>query len=64
MKKLYPFLIVAAIGLMIFNIARVDYTSLSSKENQKVYIALASNTLILASMSVSYYRYRKYGKYY
>ncbi|MDX5420145.1 MAG: hypothetical protein LPK09_13100 [Hymenobacteraceae bacterium] len=62
MKKVYPFLIVAAIGLMIFNIARVDYTALSSQQNLMVYIALASNALILASLSLSYYRSRKYVK--
>ena len=62
MKKVYPFLIVATIGLLIFNIARVDYTLLSSKENQKVFISLASNVLILASLSLSYYRYRKYNR--
>ncbi|MBD1397779.1 hypothetical protein H9Q13_11440 [Pontibacter sp. JH31] len=62
MKKIYPFLIVAAFGLMIFNIARIDYTALPSQENLMVYIALASNALILASLSISYYRYRKYNR--
>lgn len=62
MRKVYPFLIVVAIGLMIFNISRVDYSALSSPENRKVYIALATNALILTSLSLSYYRTRKHGK--
>lgn len=64
MKKVYPFLIVAAIGLLIYNISRLDYAVLASQQNQKVYMSLASNVLILASLSLSYYRYRKYNRTY
>jgi len=59
MKKFLLVLIILLIGLILYDLTNIDYTDLSSEANQRLYLRLVANVLLLFAQAYTYRRHAK-----
>ncbi|WP_018479152.1 hypothetical protein [Pontibacter roseus] len=59
MKKFALILIVLIICMLGYNLSQIDFSALTSVPNQRIYINLAGNLMILLSVVLTYMSYSR-----